>query len=181
MPNQNTTKIAAIVIGLMISVLVVFMGFQIVQRVFTRAEDVTPTNVVVDASQNTARISWTTGRETQGTVNYGTTLSALNSFAPETAATTSHTVDLSLLSPNTTYYFKIKIGDTEFDNGGVPWTFTTKGQEVVAPTVTAAPSATPTAVPISCVNETDCAKFKENIGKGEGCTARDYYLKCINK
>jgi hypothetical protein len=101
---------------------------------------------------------------------------------------------LTLLSPSTTYYFQIRIGDKKFDNGGVPWTFTTKAVEK---TVSPEPSPTPTSVinptsiatptPIQSLkvdssgnicNETDCQKIKEKLGKG--CTTQDYF-KCLLK
>lgn len=184
MGNQKITKIASIVIGFIIAILLLVMGFRFVQNTFTRAEDIAPRDVVVsDITQNSAKITWATGRETQSIIEYGSSPTALNFFAPETQKTTSHSVSLTLLSPNTTYYFQIRTGDKKFDNGGVPWSFTTKGKGATAappkpqksiPTTPPTPTATPTT---GC-NETDCQKIKEKIGKG--CTARDYSL-CIAK
>jgi len=125
-------------------------------------------------------------------VEYGTTPTALNFFAPEPTKTKTHTIDLTLLSPNTTYYFDIRVGDTKYDNGGVPWTFTTKGIEASVIT----PSATPTQpfdsaqakpTPIQRLKisdgtegctETDCNKIKSKLGKG--CSTQDY-MKCLRK
>jgi len=188
MDDPRITKIASIVIGFIIAILLIVMGFKIVQKVFIRAEDITPVDVVVsDITQNSVKITWATAQETQGVVEYGTTPTALNFFAPETQKTTSHSVDLTLLSPTTTYYFQIRVGDQKFDNGGVPWSFTSKGtgtSQPIEPTPTPTQILLPTATPQadqsveSTCEETDCQKIKEKIGKG--CTARDYSL-CIAK
>ncbi len=191
-------KIAAVVIGLIIFILMVFVGF----RIFgTRAADSLPQDVVIsNIERNSVRINWTTGVDTQGVIEYGTSPTALNFFAPEAEKTKNHSVDLTLLSPSTTYYFVIRIGEKRYDNGGVPWTFTTKGvndqpliQQQPSPTIiqTVNTNSSPTPIqrlviddqstvtPISEVcNETDCEKIKEKLGKG--CTTQDYFL-CIKK
>ncbi len=128
-------------------------------------------------------------------IEYGTSPTALNFFAPEPEKGKNHSVNLTLLSPLTTYYFIIRIDDKRYDNGGVPWTFTTKGvndQVEINPSpttsvgiITPSPTSekgTPTPVQslridLKC-EETDCQKIKEKIGKG--CTTRDYFL-CIKK
>lgn len=185
--KKKWTRMAAIAIGFVLAVLLIVMGFQVVQNVFIRAEDIVPRDVVVaDVSQNTATLTWATGRETQSVVEYGTSPAALNFFAPESGEVTSHTVQLTLLSPNTTYYFQIRIGDKKFDNGGVPWTFTTKGKDAsqpiavpteppqIQPSPTPLPAATATPAP-SCP-ETDCDAIKAKLGKG--CSTIDY-MRCL--
>jgi len=201
--NPKITKISSIIIGTVIAVILGIMALNM-GGVFTRASDMEPRDVVIsDISQNTAKISWTTGIETQGVIEYGTTPTALNFFAPEVSKTKNHLVELTLLSPQTTYYFQIRIGDKKYDNGGVPWTFTTKGTETQS-SVTL-PQATPTSfsqsqsetvatptpiqsleiktkptntpIVLSC-NETDCAKIKEKLGKG--CTTQDYF-RCLKR
>ncbi len=183
-------KLASIGIGVVIAILLLVMGFKVFSGVFTRAADFEPRDVVVsNIAQNSAKLSWTTGVETQGVVEYGTSPTSLNFFAPEPQKIKTHAVDLTLLSPNTTYYFQIRIGDKKYDNGGVPWTFTTKGTEKsVVPTTTPLvnPTAKPTPVqrleipvtPRAVCDETDCTKIKEKLGKG--CTTQDYF-KCIKK
>lgn len=190
MNNPKIMKIASIVIGTIIAILLLVMGFKVFQGVFTRAADYEPRDVVVsDINQNSVKISWTTGVETQGVIEYGTTTTALNFFAPEPQKVKSHALDMTLLSPNNTYYFQIRIGDQKYDNGGVPWTFTTKATEKsVVPTAapTQATVAKPTPVQtlqipdggtVACT-ETDCAKIKTKLGKG--CSTQDYF-KCIRK
>ncbi|MFA5770077.1 MAG: hypothetical protein WC894_01115, partial [Patescibacteria group bacterium] len=113
---------------------------------------------------------------------------ALNFFAPESTKVKTHTIDLTLLSPSTTYYFDIRVGDTKYDNGGVPWTFTTKSAET---SVVSTPTATPTqavvqSTPVQTLKisdgtnctETDCEKIKTLLGKG--CSTQDYF-QCVRK
>ncbi len=183
-------KIASIAIGTVIAILLLVMGFKVFQGVFTRAADYEPRDVVIsDISQNSAKLSWATGVETQGVVEYGTTPTALNFFAPEAQKIKNHSLDLTLLSPGSTYYFQIRIGDKKYDNGGVPWTFTTKGTEksvvpTAAPTQSTAVKPTPVQtlqIPdggtVACT-ETDCQKIKTKLGKG--CSTQDYF-RCIRK
>ena len=194
--NPKITKIGSVVIGIVIAVILGVMALNM-GGVFTRASDVEPRDVVIsDISQNNAKISWVTGIETQGIIEYGTTPTALNFFAPEAVKTKNHLIELTLLSSQTTYYFQIRIGDKKYDNGGVPWTFTTKGsqtQPAIQPTptvVSLSPTQSPTPVQSleinvsptqtsnSSCNETTCAKIKEKLGKG--CTTQDYF-RCFNK
>jgi hypothetical protein len=195
MKKEIILKIASIIIGTIMFILLVYFGF----RIFgSQAGDFQPREVVIsNITQNSVTITWVTGVETQGVIEYGTTPTALNFFAPESTKTKNHSVDLTLLSPSTTYYFQIRINDRKYDNGGVPWTFTTKAVEKTAtpspfenipsPTPTISVN-TPTPVQrlivptessssLTC-DETDCAKIKEKLGKG--CTTQDYF-KCILK
>jgi hypothetical protein len=60
-----------------------------------------------------------------------------------------HKVDLSLLQPNTLHYFIIRVDDSVYDNGGIPWTFNTKeveGDPIATPSGTLEdPLASPSA------------------------------------
>jgi len=194
MKKEIILKIASIVIGTIMFILLVYFGF----RIFgSQASDFQPREVVIsNINQNSVTITWVTGAETQGVIEYGTTPTALNFFAPESTKTKNHSVDLTLLSPSTTYYFQIRINDRKYDNGGVPWTFTTKAVErTTTPTVVQTPTPTlvqsssltptpvqrlivPTESSSSACDETDCLKIKEKLGKG--CTTQDYF-KCVLK
>ena len=199
-------KIFAYVIGVILSFVLLFFGFKLIQGVFTRASDIAPRDVVItEITENSAKIEWSTAIETQGVVEYGTTPTSLNFFAPETQKAKKHTVELTLLSPGTTYYFQIRIGEKVFDNAGVPWSFTTKakgeGKKIIKPSPSVSPTKklTPTPTPyqtidfdekdststptptiaaeqINCQTETDCEKIKQNLGKI--CTTQDY-VKCL--
>ena len=190
MNNPILKKILAIVVGIAVFAILVFGYFAIFG---TRAADFEPRDVIVsNIEKNSVKATWATGVDSQGVVEYGTTPTALNFFAPEATKTKNHTIDLTLLSPNTTYYFDIRVGDKKYDNGGVPWTFTTKGADASV----AAPTAVPTQpldstqgkpTPVQRLkisdgtegcSETDCAQIKLKLGKG--CSTQDYF-KCLRK
>ena len=187
--NPKITKIAAIVIGIIIFVGLLILTFQLIGA---RAADSEPRDVVVsNIEKNSVKLSWATGADTQGVVEYGTTPTALNFFAPEATKGKTHTLDLTLLSPNTTYYFDIRVGEKKYDNGGVPWTFTTKNPDAtvgtLSPTPTTATTSSASPTPIQTLRisdgtenctETDCNAVKAKFGKG--CSTQDY-LKCISK
>lgn len=136
-------------------------------------------------SANSAVISWETTEVTQGRVEYGTNATSLAFSAPEAASGKTHNVPLTLLTPNTVYYYLVTIGKTKCDSSGqvcdttcVPWSFTTAAitpqKEIVAPLPTstprpATPSATlkPTGKAVSPTSTLDsfCLKVKLNIGK----------------
>lgn len=201
----KATKLTSIGLGVIIAILLIIIGFKMFQSVFTRASDSEPRDVVIsNILQNTAKIGWATGIETQGVIEYGTSPTALNFYAPEIQASKVHSLELTLLSPNTTYYFNVRIGDKKYDNGGVPWTFTTKSTEksavsatgTIVPTKTGKPTLTPyqelvmpgqgsgSSLPIPTViancTDTDCQKICQKLGKG--CSTSDFIKnKCVGK
>ncbi|MFA5137003.1 MAG: fibronectin type III domain-containing protein [Patescibacteria group bacterium] len=142
--KKKLLKIASIAAGSILALALIFAGFKLVQGVMTRASDTTISEVTITAiTQNTSKIGWSTDQETQGVIEYGTSPTALNYFAPEAQKGKKHTVDLTLLSPSTTYYFQIRIGDKKYDNGGVPWMFSTKSKDTETSTeVTGTPAPT---------------------------------------
>jgi hypothetical protein len=123
-------KTSAILVGIILSIPLAIFGFFAYQNVATRASDAEPRDVIISKiTDSSAMISWTTDQPTQGVVEYGTAPTALVFFAPEAQKVRKHEVELTLLSPKTTHYFQIRVGEETFDNGGVPWTFTTKGTD----------------------------------------------------
>lgn len=204
MDKKKIIKISSIILGVILSILVVVVGFNLLQNVFTRASDIEPRDVLVsDKTENSAKITWTTGQEAEGVVQYGVSPTSLTSFGqPEEQRSTSHSVTLTLLSPNTTYYFQITSGGKTYDNGGVPWTFTTLDKKSgtvpslsVSPVVSPSPVSTtprpspaqtlqvpttpsPTSAGCAEASGTDCAAIKTKLGKG--CNTQDYF-KCLNR
>lgn len=191
MENKDSMiRIASIVTGVLIFGVLAFLGLRVI---FSRATDVQPTNVVIsETTANSAKITWVTDQPAIGAVKYGTTEGALNFYAPETLKepATSHSVELTLLSPGSMYYFQIQIGDKMYDNAGVSWSFSTKSNEktqqqpVAPPTVATTISPTPIqrlVIPDAqsgTCTETDCASIKTKLG--QGCSTEDYF-KCILK
>ena len=190
-------SLLAIITVILVSLGVLYLGFNLVQGNFTRANDERPENVTVaEVTPTSAKVSWSTPIETSGAVvQYGLTPTALTSFAPvEAESSTSQSVDMTLLTPGTTYYFEIVYGqDRIYNNAGVPWSFVTKSADdtpiinTVTDTAPNAPpvvnSAPPTSVPIAtpvppACDYTDCETIKFNLGKG--CSTQEY-IRCIKK
>jgi hypothetical protein len=190
--NSKLIRILSTIIGTVIFIVILVMVFRIIG---SRASNFQPTNVTItDIMENSAKVTWETGDATLGAIKYGTTQNSLNFYAPETNKdlTKNHSVGLTLLSPESTYFFEIQIGDKLYTNAdGSAWSFTTKskggGQSTIptaGPTPTAA-STTPTVTPIqtlqisptpvagggSACGSTDCDSIKANLGKG--CTVTD--------
>lgn len=94
----------------------------------------------------TAVITWTSDKESIGKVEYGATAASLVLMSAETNSTTSHNVSLTSLRPETTYYYRIRVGEEIFDNGGIPYSFKTKADTtaVTSPTVTPTTALTST-------------------------------------
>jgi len=168
-------RLVTYALGLVASILLGILGFRFLGEYLTsRASDAKPQNLGITAiTQNSAKVAWSTDQENQVVIEYGTSPTSLTFFAPEAVKTKSHSVELNLLTAATTYYFQIKSGDQIYDNGGVPWTFTTLSESDVAPTpepttagddllttptVSEAPVASATATPRPTVNPSSVTK-----------------------
>ena len=127
MKKHRLTKVTAIVIGALITIPTIIVFFLMSQGLFARASGSAPEGVrISQITSSGAVVNWTTGQDTQGVIQYGTAPALQNLVAAETVQSTIHRVELATLKPSTTYYFTIRIGDEVYDNGGVPWSFTTK-------------------------------------------------------
>lgn len=191
------SRLVAIIIGSVLGLGLIVGGFLLMQN-FTRASSEKPLEVnQLEITDSSAKITWKTGNETVGTlVSYGTSAEAMNAFQPaDTPLGKDHSAVLTLLSPNTTYYYVLGT-EKEFNNEGAPWSFTTKAANettnklIVSPTGAAAisgvmDSGTPTPTTtagdedeagINTCKETDCAAIKAKLGKE--CSTQEY-IKCI--
>lgn len=122
---------------------------------FARASSCSIKEVGADqVTTNNAMISWATDDMSQGMVEYGINATNLTFSTPEGQPGKAHNVNLSLLTPNTVYYYLIKIGDKKCDASGqicgascVPWSFTTATivpqEEIVKPIDTPTPFLSP--------------------------------------
>jgi hypothetical protein len=68
----------------------------------------------------TATVTWTTDEPSTSTVSYGTSAGALTLTANTPGLTTSHSVNLSGLTPNTGYYFRVGSTDQWGNSGTSP-------------------------------------------------------------
>jgi hypothetical protein len=198
MKRSKLSSVSAIIIGTVLAIPLLVFGFLTFQNVLTRASNIEPTEVsVLRTTDTTATITWLTGEDTQGVIEYGTSPSQLVFFAPEAVATTNHRVEITLLQPDKTYYYILRINGERFDNEGVPWQFTTKlpGAGAVQETkgtpggekpvtdgqqgTTGQPvngSETPQKPATTCPQTKNCADIQKQLGKG--CSTSDY-LKCL--
>lgn len=141
----NVKTIVILVVLLVVTVLGV-IGVKTIKTFMSGAtSDVEPTGVSVISSDDgkTATISWISDKASISKVEYGTTAANLVLMSVESDSTTSHKILLTSLRPSTTYYYRIRIGEDVFDNGGVPYSFKTKGEISVSITPTPVVSSTP--------------------------------------
>jgi hypothetical protein len=83
----------------------------------------------------TATISWITDKSIKASIFYGTNMASLLLMAEDVEPTINHNILLTNLRSNTSYYYKIVVdSDNVFDNGGMMYSFKTKGEvsEVVS-------------------------------------------------
>ncbi|GIW60377.1 MAG: hypothetical protein KatS3mg087_1443 [Patescibacteria group bacterium] len=85
---------------------------------FTEAASLTSGPTASSVTTKKATITWTTGRESDSKIQYGT--SPGNYFTSEPSNSTqktSHTIELTNLQPGTTYYYKAKWTDEDGNTG----------------------------------------------------------------
>lgn len=176
-PRRNT-HLLGIGVGLILSLLLLTAASTAyISGIFVSANNSAPQELIVrNVTDTTTQLYWSTQNETQGLVQYGTNPSELTLIAPEVVGGREHVMDLTLLKPQTTYYFNLKIGDTVYDNGGVPWTFATK--QASENSVSAPVEEEPATSAGLCPATDDCSVIKDLLGKG--CATADY-AKCLQK
>jgi hypothetical protein len=82
-----------------------------------------------DITHNSATVTWTTDDRSDSVVNYGTT-TALGSTESDTALVTSHSISITGLTAETTYYYEVQSTNSDSysstdNNGGSYYQFTT--------------------------------------------------------
>jgi hypothetical protein len=94
-----------------------FGGYSSIVSQTAKGKYVTPPNIIttptVNASFDSAEISWVTSRDSTSFVYYGSTPSKLDQSKGTLDATSTHTVSISGLSPQTVYYYKVQSFDLE--------------------------------------------------------------------
>lgn len=170
--GQNK-KAIFLIVGLLLTLGVILLGGSRVYNLLAKASGNDPQNVqIVQVTANSATVAFTTVSSTQTLVEYGTNPTNLTLFASDTVSTTDHKIALSLLTPATTYYLHIKVGDKVYDNSGLPWTFTTIGVQqpaVTSPTI----ALRPTTAVASVSAATKCSEIAKRIGAVRGAVNYD--------
>lgn len=188
--QKNTKYLILIVVSIAVFGGTVLGGQQLANY-FAKASSCPVKNVRAEkVSANASSIVWETDDASQGRVEYGTNPQSLTFSAPEAAENKSHSVPLTLLTPNTIYYYLITIGETKCDSSGqkceagtcVPYSFTTTTIAGLSEEVSATPSATravapqisrvvvsPEAVSLNPTSSLSlfCRAVQANIGKNE--------------
>lgn len=117
--------IAVLIAGLAAGVLLVqnrqFFGLRASPEISPR--DIRITNI----TDSSFTVSWTTDKQTLGFVKWGEENVSINkaTASDKDVAGFTHSVTISELSPNTSYFFKIASSGKEFDNNGIAWQTTT--------------------------------------------------------
>lgn len=91
--------------------------------------DAAPKDIrVANITDNSVTISWTTDKTTSGFIAWGTTQGNTGKVENEDQSGQkyfSHNISLTGLTAGTNYFYKINSDGATFDNGGIPWQFTT--------------------------------------------------------
>ncbi len=157
MKGKFNVKTIVILSVLLVVIVLGVIGAKTVQTFMSGAtSDVEPTGVTAISATDgkTATVSWTSKKAALAKVEYGTTAASLVLMATENDSVTDHKVSLSSLRPNTTYYYRIRIGEEVFDNSGIPYTFKTKGEDEAKVTPTVSPIIS--SVPLASSSGTEC-------------------------
>lgn len=185
---KSTSKIIGVIVVLAFALGVTILGGRQAANYFAKASTCSTQKIsTAQVTANSAVVSWETTDVTQGRIEYGTNPTNLTFTAPEATSGKTHNVPLTLLTPNTVYYYLIAIGDNRCDSSGqactsncVPYSFTTsaitpQAQDVV--TMTPKVEATPTSIQASPTLSiaspsatvptvsTFCQQVQVNIGK----------------
>src|SRR3989344_5741120 len=171
--SSINTKTILIILLLVVSLGVMLLAGNRILSLLARAGGSPPENVQVSqVTTNTATISFTTVDSASSLIEYGTNPTSLTLFANDTDAT-SHQIMLSLLTPNTTYYFHIKMGENVYDNSGVPWSFTTASNNSLLPTLTLAATIAPTSAGGGAAGVVTCSDVATRMGAKRGSSNYD--------
>lgn len=167
MKKVNVKKIVVFGVLTVVMVLIVVAIGQVRTFMSGATSDVEPQSVTTVPGDDgkSAVITWISNKESISKVEYGTTAASLVLMSAESSAAATHNVSLTSLRPSTTYYFRIRVGEEIFDNGGIPYTFKTKADASllvvsVTPTVPVVKSSddSATKVAVECDPKVDYNK-----------------------
>jgi len=139
----------------------------------------------VQLTSNSAVVNWITASSTQGRVEYGTSNTAFTFSQLEGQEGTTHNVPLTLLTPNTTYYYVVNIitrgviPGTTCTDSCVPWQFTTSAVKTDTQSQSEG-SITPSKSPESNQLSTFCQALNKQFGQSKSsstwASAKQYDL-----
>ena len=162
MRGKLNVKTIVILVILLVVIVLGVIGIKTVQTFMSGAtSDVEPSGVAAISSEDgkTATVSWISEKAAISKIEYGTTAASLVLMAVESDSTTNHKISLTSLRPNTTYYYRIRIGEDVFDNSGIPYSFKTKGEiATVTPIISSTPLVPSVAIGNECKNNVDYNK-----------------------
>ena len=144
----------------------------------TATPDTTPpmiTQVIASPATNgtSATITWTTDEPSDSRVNYGTSSGSLNLNQSNAALVTSHSITLSGLSPNTTYFFQVRSADASGNaatSPATPASFQTPAPDTTPPTITqvnASPATNGTSATVTWTTD-EPSDSRVNYGTSSG-------------
>jgi len=192
--GSKVKAILVIVILLLVGVLTVVGVGAVKTYMSGAAGGDTPTDVKAESNADCRGFSVTfnTPNKTQPFIMYGTAPANLLLIKASDIEATTHSMDISPVSPGKTFYYKIKIGEEVFDMGGIPYSVTVcdnpaaSGDEAASempiqqqtepvPTIPLTEAAAAPTIPASGSGE--CNKTTDYDGDGS-ITTVDYY-RCI--
>jgi len=186
MNKEKVTKMASIVVGLILAIVLVIFGVRVLQNRAGRAE-VNPDNVRVEgANQNGFTVTFSARKNLDAKLDYDTECKEdANLFATCTAGApldggdVKYECPVTLASLDTTYYFIINAGGKTYDNSGTCFQAKTLGGEtsqstpdgVLTPRPTRVPTAMPKPTLPPAATVTDCGQIQLHIGEQDDYTA----------
>lgn len=121
------------ILGIVILLAGIFAGvfFLGMRQIFKIGADasVAPKDIrVSNITESSVTISWITDKETAAFLTWGDKQTSVNQVEKESATDGkffTHSITISGLQPNTTYFYKINSDGNTFDNKNIPWEVTT--------------------------------------------------------
>lgn len=129
-----------------------------------------------DADGKGAIVTWTSDKPSMAVVEYGTTPASLLLRAVESSETANHRVALKPLKADTSYYFRIRVGEEIFDNNGIPYSFKTGSAKEKVEELK--PSVVPTIANIPTIGSGTACDRKTDYNKDGTVNAFDY-IQCV--
>lgn len=116
------------IVGLLVIVIGLIAGIYLIRGTTylgpQASEEISPKDVrITNISDSSFTVSWTTSVSTKGFINWGDSENSLNRVDSNEISEegSTHSVTVSGLSEDQTYYIKINSNGVDFDNNGITW------------------------------------------------------------